>query len=47
MLDHLRLFGMDDNPLADIPPHVSEGGSQEVFNFLGQRLHQSKAPPPE
>lgn len=31
---------MDDNPLEDIPTQITEGGSQEVFNFLGQRLAQ-------
>jgi hypothetical protein len=41
-LDHLRLFGMDDNPLEDIPTRITEGGSQEVFNFLGQRLAQKE-----
>jgi len=37
-LDQLRLFGMDDNPLSALPQEVTEGGSQEVFNFLGERL---------
>jgi len=40
-LEQLRLFGMDDNPLSDIPPHIVEGGSQEVFNYLGERLAKS------
>jgi len=38
MLDQLRLFGMDDNPLSAIPAEVTDGGSQEVFNYLGERL---------
>ena len=40
-LDNLRLFGMDDNPLEDIPPEITEGGSQAVFNYLGDRLQES------
>jgi len=33
----LKMFGIDNNPLGDIPPHIVEGGSQEVFDYLGQR----------
>jgi len=32
---------MDDNPLEDIPPEITEGGSQAVFNYLGDRLQES------
>lgn len=38
----LKMFGIDDNPLDRIPPAVVEGGSQEVFDFLGQRLREAK-----
>lgn len=33
----LRLFGIDDNPLDEIPPEVVEGGSQAIFDYLGSR----------
>jgi len=38
----LKMFGIDDNPLECIPANVVEGGSQEVFDFLGQRLRESQ-----
>jgi len=32
------MFGIDKNPLKNIPANVVEGGSQEVFEFLlGER----------
>lgn len=33
-LDNLRLFGLDHNPLDNIPADIVGGGSQRVFNFL-------------
>lgn len=42
LLEQLRLFGMDDNPLAEIPSYITEGGSQEVFNYLGERLSKQQ-----
>jgi len=38
----LRMFGIDDNPLNAIPDSVVEGGSQEIFDFLGKRLKDKK-----
>lgn len=35
----LRMFGIDDNPLDDIPLDIVEGGSQQVFDYLGQRAN--------
>eukprot|EP01126_Amoeba_proteus_P008861 TRINITY_DN13361_c0_g1_i1.p1 TRINITY_DN13361_c0_g1~~TRINITY_DN13361_c0_g1_i1.p1 ORF type:complete len:285 (+),score=44.87 TRINITY_DN13361_c0_g1_i1:132-986(+) len=35
----LRMFGIDDNPLDEVPLNIVEGGSQEVFDYLGQRLN--------
>jgi hypothetical protein len=37
----LRMFGIDDNPLDDIPLEIVEGGSQQIFDFLGQRATSS------
>jgi len=39
----LKMFGIDDNPFDGIPEEVVEGGSQEVFDFLGQRLKEAQA----
>jgi len=38
----LKMFGIDDNPLEEIPAAVVEGGSQEVFDFLGQRQRDNQ-----
>ncbi len=37
---------MDDNPLDKIPDHITDMGSQEVFNYLGERLKQQQAGEP-
>jgi len=39
----LKMFGIDDNPFDDIPVSVTEAGSQEVFDYLGQRLQNARA----
>jgi len=36
------MFGIDDNPLNKVPSNVTEGGSQEVFDYLGRRLRESQ-----
>lgn len=32
------ILSQDDNPLEKIPDHITDMGSQEVFNYLGERL---------
>lgn len=44
-LDNLRLFGLDHNPLDNIPADVVGGGSQRVFNFLGERASSKGGKP--
>jgi Leucine-rich repeat (LRR) protein len=39
----LKMFGIDDNPFDDIPPNITDAGSQEVFDYLGQRLQNARA----
>ena len=39
------MFGIDDNPLNKIPSNVTEGGSQEVFDYLGRRLREVQGGP--
>lgn len=36
------MFGIDDNPLENIPINITEGGSQEVFDYLGRRLRENQ-----